>query len=311
MRRVINAVLTAAMASALFCVPAMAAEATKDNIVPAMAEESSPHSISGMAAFGTDYYWRGYSSTGGEAAVQGEIDYEHTSGFYAGIWGSNVDYGAEYVDDFDEWTYAEETSNLELDFWVGYWTELGDFELDLMAIYYFYPGNADAGLLADPEVDDWVKGEAEADMFELHIGLAYRFDMPTTPKLSIGYDITPNYSNEDGLGHHINALLDMGLPADIALQLEAGYQTVEGDKTTGCDSTGYCYGQDGDSGFDYAYYRIGINRDIFFDGLNFDLSYWYNGESDWFQSIYDELRDEYGYGTKAENKFILTASYSF
>jgi len=298
MIKVINLVLTATMLTALFC-------------MPAFAEESSPHNISGMAAFGTDYYWRGYSSTGGEPAVQGEIDYEHKSGFYAGIWGSNVDYGAEYVDDFDEWTYAEETSNLELDFWVGFWKELGPIELDLMALYYYYPGNADAGLVKDPEIDDWVKGAAEADMIEFHVGLAYRFDVPTTPKLSVGFDWTPDYSNEDGNGYHINGILNFGLPYEFALDLEAGYQKVDGDKTTGCDSTGYCYGQNNEAGFDYAYYRIGLDRDIFFDGLNLNLSYWYNSEEDWFNSVYNEETDVYGYASVADSTFILTLSYSF
>ena len=298
MKRVVNSVLAATMITALYC-------------MPAMAEESSPHSISGMVAFGTDYYWRGYSSTDGEAAIQAELDYEHKLGFYAGIWGSNIDLHEEYVDDFDEWTYEGKTSNLELDFYVGYWKELGPIELDLMAIYYYYPGAADAGLNRDPDILDWTKGEAEADMFELHIGLAYRFDMPTTPKLSIGYDYTPDYSNEDGYGHHVNALLDLGLPQDISVQLEAGYQWVEGDKTTGCDGFGTCYGMDGDAGFDYGYFRIGIARDFFFDSLNFDLSYWYNSEEDWFNSEYNPVTDEWGYATEADSTVILTVSYSF
>jgi uncharacterized protein (TIGR02001 family) len=296
MKRVVNLVLTTTMVTALFC-------------LPAIAEESSPHSISAMVAFGTDYYWRGYSSTDNEPAIQAELDYEHKSGFYAGIWGSNVDYGAEYVDDFEEWTYASETIDLELDFYAGYWKELGPIELDLMATYYYYPGNADAGLNRDPDILDWTKGEAEADMFELHIGLAHRFNVPTTPKLNIGYDFTPNYSNEDGIGHHFNALLDLGLPLDIGLAIEAGYQTVEGDKTTGCDGAGTCYGQDGEDGFDYAYYRLGINREFF--GINVDLSYWYNSEEDWFESVYNEEKDEWGYATAAKDKVVLTVSYTF
>jgi uncharacterized protein (TIGR02001 family) len=296
MKKVAKLVSAAAMISVLFC-------------MPAIAEESSPHSLSGLVAFGTDYYWRGMSSTAGEAGIQAELDYEHTSGFYAGIWGGNVDYGAEYVDNFDEWTYASETSNVELDFYVGYWKELGPIELDLAATYYYYPGNADAGLNKDPDILDWTKGEAEADMFEIHIGLAHRFNIPTTPKLSIGYDYTPDYSNEDGSGHHVSALLDLGLPADIGPQFEGGYQTVDGDKTTGCDGAGTCYGQDGEAGFDYGYLRAGINRDFF--GINLDLSYWYNNEEDWFESVYDEEKDEWGYASHAEDTFILTASYSF
>ena len=298
MKKMIKLAVAATMISSLYC-------------LPAYAEESSPHSVYGWAAFMADYYWRGYSQTDGEPAAQAEIGYEHASGFYAGIWGSNIHFPQEYVNDFDEWTYAEENSNLELDFWVGFWKEFGDVELDLMAIYYYYPGSADAGLVADPEIDDWVRGEAEADMFELHIGLAYRFNIPTTPKLSVGFDWSPNYTSQDGNSYHVNGILDFGLPYDFALDLEVGYQSVEGDQTTGCDSTGYCYGLDGKAGFDYAYFRAGIDRDIFFDGLNLDLSFWYNNEEDWFNLEYDEENDVYGYDTLADSKFILTLSYSF
>jgi len=292
MRRVVNAVLTATMVTALYC-------------APAIAEESSPHAISGIVTFGTDYYWRGYSATDNGPSVQGEIDYEHKSGFYAGIWGGNIDGHSEYVDDFDEWTYASESTNVELDFWIGYWKELGPIELDLTATYYYYPDDADAGLNKDPDILDWTKGEAEADMVEFHIGLAHRFNMPTTPKLSVGYDYTPNFSLEDGAGH----LLDLGLPLDIGLAFEAGYQMVDGDKTTGCDGAGTCYGQDGEDGFDYTYFRVGLSREFF--GLNCDLSYWYNSEEEWFESEYDEGKDEYGYATAAKDTFILTVSYSF
>ena len=302
MKKMIKLALTATMISSLYC-------------LPAFAEESSPHSVYGWAAFMTDYYWRGYSQTDGEPAAQAEIGYEYaiskTSGVYAGIWGSNIYFPQEYVSDFEEWTYAEANSNLELDFWVGFWKEFGDVEVDLAVVYYYYPGSVDAGLVADPEIDDWVKGEAEADMFELHIGLAYRFNIPTTPKLSLGFDWSPNYTSQDGNSYHVNGILDFGLPYDFGLDLEVGYQSVEGDQTTGCDSTGFCYGQDGKAGFDYAYFRAGIDRDIFFDGLNLDLSFWYNNEEDWFNLEVNEDETEYGYATLADSKFILTLSYSF
>jgi len=287
MKKVAKLVSTAAMISVLSC-------------MPAIAEESSPHSLSGTVTFGTDYYWRGMSSTDNGPSVQGEIDYEHKTGFYAGIWGGNIAGDSSYVDDFDEWTYATDSANLELDFWAGYWKEVGPIELDLMAIYYYYPDNADSGLNRDPEILDWTKGEAEADMVELHIGLAYRFDIPTTPKFTVGYDFSPDYWGEDGTGHHLNGILDIGLPADIGLVFEAGYQSVAGDKQSGCDGAGTCYGTDEGEGFDYSYYKIGVNRDFF--NVNFDLSYWHNSEEDWFENVY---------GTSAKDQVVFTAAYTF
>jgi uncharacterized protein (TIGR02001 family) len=269
--------------------------------MPAIAEESSSHRISGTVRIGTDYYFRGVSETDKDPNIQGSIDYEHKSGFYAGIWGGNIEGDSEYVCDFSEWTYCTDSASIELDFYAGYWRKIGDVELDLMVIYQYFPGNADAGLKKDPDIDDWIKGEAEADYWEFHIGLAYRFNLPTVPKLSVGYDFSPDFWGEDGIGHHFNAVLDLGLPYDFVLAGEAGYQYVEGDKQSGCDSTGFCYGVDGDEGFDYWYYRIGLSREIF--GINCDLSYHFgNTERSWFEDVY---------GSAADDQVIFYMSYTF
>ena len=106
MKKVMCSALTVMMFVCLFC-------------MPVTAEESSPHSVYGLAAFGTDYYSRGISITENLPSIQAEIGYEHDSGFYAGIWGGNISGDSEYVDDYDNWTYATDEGNLELDFWVG------------------------------------------------------------------------------------------------------------------------------------------------------------------------------------------------
>jgi len=283
MKKNMNLLLTAMMITVLFCIPAVAGE-------------SSPHTIKGWLAFGTDYYWRGYSSTDNEWAIQAEIDYEHDCGFYAGIWGNNIDGDSEWYDP-NTGEYEEEHGDLELDFWIGYWKELGPIELDLTLIYYFYPNNADAGEKnGAPYFGEWKKGWAEADMWEFHIGLAHRFDLPTVPKLSVGYDFSPEFSGEDGIGHHINTVLEMGLPLEILLALEGGWQYVEGDKQTGS-----AYIAMGGSGFDYKYYRIGISRE--FLGINCDLSWWTNTEKDWLKS--------WKYDVPADDQAVITISYSF
>lgn len=291
MKRLASLFLTAMMLSVLLCMPANAGE-------------SSPHNISGFVSFGTDYYWRGMTSTDYGPAVQGEIDYEHASGFYAGIWGGNIDGNSEGYD--ENWNTVSKTGNVELDFWIGYWREIGPIELDLTATYYAFPGNADAGLRKDPNYDDWMAGDAEADMIEFHIGLAHRFNLPTVPKLYVGYDFTPDYFGEDGIGHHVNAMVELGLPMELIFQFEGGYQYVEGDKQTGSDSTGYSYGMGGTDGFDYTYLRAGLAREFF--GLNFDLSYHFGvSDEDWFENAYGT---GYGYAG-VKDQLVFTATYSF
>lgn len=48
-------------------------------------------SFSGMVSVGTDYVFRGVSQTYGGATLQGALNYRHPSGWFAGVWASNVD----------------------------------------------------------------------------------------------------------------------------------------------------------------------------------------------------------------------------
>jgi len=96
--------------------------------------------ISGAASAGItvtpavvwDYDFRGISQTAGDPAFQLGINYAHDSGFYAGLWGSNVDFGPGDPD-------------LELDFFSGF--SGGDatesFSYDIGAIYYTYVNSSD------------------------------------------------------------------------------------------------------------------------------------------------------------------------
>ncbi|WP_079436062.1 TorF family putative porin [Zoogloea sp. LCSB751] len=78
----------------------------------------------------SSYRFRGLDQTFGHPAVQGGFDYAHPSGFYAGNWNSNVSSGAGYPE-----------GSLEMDFYGGYKTTLGDFGVDVGGLYYYYPGS--------------------------------------------------------------------------------------------------------------------------------------------------------------------------
>ena len=49
--------------------------------------------VTGTLTAVSDYNWRGVTQTSMDPALQGSIDYAHDSGFYAGAWASNVDFG--------------------------------------------------------------------------------------------------------------------------------------------------------------------------------------------------------------------------
>lgn len=102
-------------------------------IAPAFAEEAAAtpeHSVTGNLGLFSSYRFRGIDQTFGKPALQGGIDYAHSSGLYVGNWNSNVSSGAGFPD-----------GNLEMDFYGGYKTTVGDVGLDVGAILYYYPGS--------------------------------------------------------------------------------------------------------------------------------------------------------------------------
>lgn len=91
---------------------------------------AATHSVSGNVGLFSDYRFRGISQTWRQSALQGGFDYAHSSGFYAGIWGSNVS-GNSY----------NNGAGLELDFYSGSKVALyRDLTLDLGVLAYVYPG---------------------------------------------------------------------------------------------------------------------------------------------------------------------------
>ena len=97
------------------------------------AQEANLLGIKGLSAnvgAVTDYRFRGISQTFNHYAVQGGIDYTHSSGLYVGNWNSSINEGAGYP-----------SAHWETDFYAGYKKSFGDFGLDVGAIYYDYPGS--------------------------------------------------------------------------------------------------------------------------------------------------------------------------
>ena len=57
-------------------------------------EPTSPHSVSGNIGVLSSYNLRGITNTpeNKDATINGGLDYNHASGFYAGWWGSTLRY---------------------------------------------------------------------------------------------------------------------------------------------------------------------------------------------------------------------------
>lgn len=89
---------------------------------------ASAAEVSGSATLTTDYVWRGTTQTQGDPAVQASAKVAGESGFYASVWGSNVEFAPE--------THASS----ELDFTVGWGHNLNDdWAVDVNLLHYRYP----------------------------------------------------------------------------------------------------------------------------------------------------------------------------
>lgn len=211
--------------------------------------------FSGTAAITSDYVFRGLSQTDENPALQVGFDYKHPSGFYGGVWGSNV---ADYISE----------GNVELDLYAGYKKEIMEnLTLDLSVIYYWYPGDSQS---------------PEKDYFEGHVGLGYAFTkLPLEPNLGVAFNYSPDFYGEDGNGYCVAGTLRLALPYQFGLGFDLGYQYVEGDKTTGSGA-----GYNGENGYDYMYWRIGLSKDLL--GFTLDLSYYDTNKSEYFGKIGDD-----------------------
>ena len=87
--------------------------------------------ITANASVTSNYIWRGLTQTTNDAAVQGGIDYASESGFYAGTWVSNVNYGADDIYAYEHGLYF------------GFSGESGDISYDVGYLYYNYDSEAE------------------------------------------------------------------------------------------------------------------------------------------------------------------------
>jgi uncharacterized protein (TIGR02001 family) len=94
-------------------------------------ELNKDFTLSLEAGIYSDYRSRGLSQTQGDPAVQGSVVLSHSSGLYAGVWTSNVDFG------------HGSTTRQEIDYFAGYnWQVTDDLSLDAAYYEYKYPNQA-------------------------------------------------------------------------------------------------------------------------------------------------------------------------
>jgi|688.fasta_scaffold12426_8 uncharacterized protein (TIGR02001 family) len=173
--------LKAAILAALLAAPAIS-----------FAQEAEGSNFSWNAGIVSDYVFRGVSQSGKDIAFQGGVDYAFgDSGFYAGAWGSNVDF------------QAADGPSIELDAYVGYNTDLGDkFNFDVMLTRYTYHG-ADS-TYGNSDYNELITKFAMNDVATLTVGYTNDYsntgENVTYVNLGNSWDLGSDYSLNAGFG---------------------------------------------------------------------------------------------------------------
>jgi uncharacterized protein (TIGR02001 family) len=178
----------------------------------AAADEEALTTTANVGVF-SQYVFRGITQTDEDPALQGGFDAAHSSGFYAGLWGSNI----SWISDFGS---SDGGNSLELDVYGGYRGTFGDSELgyDVGLLYYWYPGDTTGGF--DP------------DTIELYGGLTYKW-----AGLKLYYSLDDYFGFEGDTGdngsdgtiyYDLSANIPVG-ESGVTVNLHYGYLDVEND----------------------------------------------------------------------------------
>jgi uncharacterized protein (TIGR02001 family) len=183
--------------------------------------------VTGNLGLTSDYRFRGISQTQNAPAVQGGIDYAHSSGFYVGNWNSSVS-SSMYTNG----------AGVESDLYVGYKKDVyKGITIDVGSYNYFYPRATTAGT------------GSNFDTYEAFAGVGYGpVSVKYSQTLGNGYFGATNAKGSK----YYQADVNYPVPGSkISLLAHAGKTDVAGQSTG--DYTDYNFGLGYNlSGFDLA-----------------------------------------------------------
>jgi len=200
--------------------------------LPAQAEEFT---LGGTALFTTDYIFRGISNSAENPAVQASLDAGYGI-FYAGIWGSTVDFGGNGL--------GQNLASIEIDYYVGAAPTWGGVNFDFAVLYYTYPGAFDPG--------------GEFDYVEFLTGASYTFGDALT--LGITNNWTPDNFGETGDANAVEGTAEYAFSNQLfnffspSVSGGVGYQWFE-------------------AGGSYTWWHTGVSLG-FMDNFSADIRYW-------------------------------------
>lgn len=204
---------------------------------PALADGEAEETASPWSATLTvtsDYRFRGQSQNSRNFTPQGSIDFESETGFFAGVWASEIDFSDTF--DFD--------SFIEIDVYAGYNFTLGDAtEGSLKVTYYAYPDNP-----------------FSYEYWEVQATLSHDLGGAS---LSGELNFSPDYFNETGDAVALAGGLEVPISEEflggsLSASGHVGYQWIDDNALFGTD--------------DYMYWDFGVAM-VWWDKVTLDLRY--------------------------------------
>lgn len=145
----------------------------------------------------SDYDFRGITQSAKDPALQASVDYAHDSGWYVGLWASNVEFGPG-------------DPNIEVDGYGGFTKTLeSGFSYDLGGVYYSYHTDPNPSL----------------NYYELYAGVGFTAKSGVSIKGKFFYspDFGGDFTEGDTEAEYLSADLTVPLPSNFSILGHAGY----------------------------------------------------------------------------------------
>lgn len=275
------------------------------------AEEApaSDWAFSSNVAFTSDYYVRGLSQNFHKPALQGGFDVEHSSGFSAGVWASNVSPN----------TFPD--ASLEIDYYAGYGGEFGETGIGYSAglIAYTYPGGSWGDCIGCTKNDGVTPASNESwNTYEANFGLSYSYfsaQVSTTLGNWFGLDENTGYEDDSKFTTYVELNAEYPFGNGWSLLGHVGHLNV----STQIDENtlGYITPYNGERNPDYTDYKVAVAKsfslagsegwaaELAYVGAN-DTGYW-NAEG-WGGSSFNGRSQT---ADLSDDRFTFTVSRSF
>lgn len=219
----------------------------------AAAPAASDWTLTGNVGFVSDYRFRGMSQTWKKPAVQGGFDITHKSGFYAGVWGSNVSPN----------TYPDAT--VELDLYGGFNGSISAVEgLGWTAgLYgYFYPGG-DWSKYRDATGAKLTPNGGKWNTYEANFGLSYNW-LSAKASVTLGdwFGAESKTGWDGGTSGTTYLELNAAYPLpiwDLTLIGHVGHLNVAGKLDLNAPN-GASLSTSGETNPDYTDYKVGLSK---------------------------------------------------